>query len=140
MSRLSKNFIRFPHRCVIYSMSGETSFSDGERVVLWQGRCRKESNTSKRVFLRGSQRTTGQVIVSQYGLQLGAVVGGELPGDANAAYDGKEGQECGAVVAGIKPGMHVDVTDAQGELEHLLVSDAYCGNLGTTVYFENSDN
>jgi hypothetical protein len=140
MSKLSKKFVRFPHRCVIYSMTGETSFSDGEREVLWEGRCRKESNTSKRVFLRGSQRTTGQVIVSQFGLQLGALVGGDLMGDTDAAYDGGYGDECGAVVHGIRPGMQVDVTDAQGTLEHLIISDAYCGNLGTTVYFENSDN
>ncbi len=139
MGRLGQHFIRFPHRCEIYSMGEVTPFSDGEKVVHWRGRCRKEANTSKRVFKSGNT-TTGQVVVTQYGIQLGALVGGRLSGDADAAPDGRVGEECGAIVEGIKSGMMIDVIDRQGKVEKLLVADAYCGNLGTTVYFENPKN
>ena len=135
MGRLGKQFTRFPHRCVIYGMSDPTPFSDGERVVLWEGRCRKESNTSIRTF-KGSD----SVLKSDYRVQLGALVGGDLPGDADAAHDGKQGEECGAVVSGIKAGMYIDVTDRQGSFEGLTISDAYAGELGTSVYFDNPKN
>ena len=116
-------------------MGGASPFSDGEKSVLWEGRCRKESNTSIRTF-KGSD----SVIKSDYRVQLGALVGGELSGDADAAYDGKQGEECGAVVHGIKAGMFIDVTDAQGTFKGLTISDAYAGQLGTSVYCDNPKN
>lgn len=135
MGRLGKNFTRFPHRCVIYFVKDPTPFSEGGKVILWEGRCRKESNTSIRTF-KGSD----SVIKSDYRVQLGALVGGELPGDADAAYDGKQGEECGAVVEGIKAGMFIDVEDKQGLFEAMTISDAYAGELGTSVYFDNPKN
>ncbi len=135
MGRLGKNFTRFPHRCVIYTMSGETPFEDGTKVVLWEGRCRKESNTSIRTF-KGSD----YVLKSDYRVQLGALVGGELSGDASAAYDGRTGEECGAVVNGIVAGLLMDVEDRQGVFKGLMISDAYATDLGTTVYCDNPKN
>lgn len=135
MGRLGKGIIRFPHTCTIYSMSSPTAFSSGEKTVLWTGRCRKESNTSIRTF-KGSE----SVLKSDYRVQLGALVGGDLSGDASAAYDGKVGEECGAVVGGIVAGMFIDVTDAQGTFEGLTISDAYAGQLGTSVYCDNPKN
>ena len=135
MGRLGNGIIRFPHTCTIYTMSEASSFSEGEKVVLWSGRCRKESNTSIRTF-KGSE----SVLKSDYRVQLGALVGGSMEGDNDAAYDGKEGQECGAIVRGIVAGMLIDVTDAQGTFEGLTISDAYAGQLGTSVYCANPKN
>lgn len=134
MGRLAK-IKRFPHRCTIYTMGEVTPFSDGEKQVIWEGRCRKESNTSIRTF-----KGTDSVIKADYRVNLGALVGGNLSGDANAAYDGKTGQECGAVVSGIMAGMLIDVTDRQGTFEGLMISDAYAGELGTSVYCDNPKN
>lgn len=117
MGRLAKNFPRFPHHCVIYAVVGATPFSDGERNVLWEGACRKESNTSIRTF-----KGTDNVIKSDYRIQLG------------------ESSECdanGAVVEGIVAGMFIDVMDRQGTFEGLVISDAYAGNLGTTIYCDS---
>lgn len=135
MGRLGKNFIRFPHRCVIYSKGEVTPFGEGERDVLWEGRCRKESNTSVRTF-----KGADSVIKTDYRVQLGSLVGGSLAGDKNAAYDGRRGEECGAIVDGIKAGMFIDVEDRQGNFEGLTISDAYAGELGTTVYCDNPKN
>lgn len=135
MGRLGKNFVRFPHRCVIYTRSDVTPFSDGEKVVLWEGRCRKESNTSIRTF-----HGTESVIKADYRVQLGALVGGSLSGDSDYAPDGVDGAECGALVHGIKAGMFIDIDDKQGTFESLWISDAYAGNLGTSVYCDNPKN
>ena len=112
-----------------------TPFSEGERVTLWSGRCRQESNTNLRTFY-------GQdfVLKSDYRVQLGSIVGGDLPGDANPAPDGRYGEECGAIVVGIKSGMFIDVTDLNGDTTVLRISEAYVGNLGTTVYCDTSKN
>lgn len=116
-------------------MTGVSPFSDGLKQILWSGRCRKESNTSVRTF-----RGTDSVLRSDYRVNLGALVGGNLSGDSDAAYDGKPGEECGAVVEGIKAGMFIDIEDRQGLFEGLTISDAYAGELGTTVYCDNPKN
>ena len=131
MGRLAEKFQRFPHKCTIYSMSDPTPFSDGEKVILWEGACRKESNTSVRTF-----KGTDSVYKSDYRVQLGCKVG-----DAEAAPDiSKFSDEVGACVGGIMAGMFIDVEDKQGKFEGLTISDAYCGNLGTTVYCDNPKN
>lgn len=129
MGRLGQQFVRFPHRCTIYTFEGVTPFSDGEKTILWEGRCRKESNTSVRSFT-GSDA----VMKSDYRIQLGAIVGGELSGDKDASYDGRPGEECGAIVFCIKAGLLIDVVDKSGEVQGLSVTDVYEGNLGTSVY------
>lgn len=131
MGRLGNIFPRFPHHCKIYYISDPTPFKDGEKVVLWEGSCRKESNTSVRTF-----KGADSVLKSDYRIQLGCKVG-----DQEAAHD-KVGfsDEIGAIVEGIKAGMLVDVTDRQGEFIGLTISDAYAGNLGTTVYCDNPKN
>lgn len=135
MGRLGKGITRFPHTCVIYTMGEVTPFSDGEKQILWSGRCRKESNTSIRTF-----KGADSVYKSDYRVNLGALVGGELEGDADAAYDGKNGEEVGAIVRGIKAGMYIDVTDKQGTFVGLTISDSYAGELGTSVYCDNPKN
>lgn len=126
MGRLSKNFIRFPRRCRIFDAGAVTPFTDGEQETVWEGRCRVESNTSIRSFTKGEN-----VLMSDYRVQLGSVVGGSLPGDYDACYDGRHGEECGAVARGISSGMFVEVS---GESYTLSVTDVYVGQLGTTVY------
>ena len=135
MGRLGKNFRRFPHRCEIYYMDGVGSFSDGEKVTVWMGRCRKESNTSIRTF-KGSE----SVIKCDYRVQLGALVGGNCCGDKDAAPDGRYGEECGAIVEGIKAGMLIDIEDRQGNFTSLTISDAYAGELGTSLYCDDPKN
>lgn len=126
------------------------------KKVVWQGRCRKESNTSVRTFY-GSDH----VLKSDYRVQLGSLVGGKLPGDEDAAPDGRYGEECGAVTDVPKSGMFVDVyeRDLAGEWDKavangvpsashgssssdegiapsctLRLNDTYKGGLGTTLY------
>lgn len=131
MGRLGKNFPRFPHRCTIYSISESNPFGEGEKVVLWEGACRKESNSSIRTF-----RGTESVIKADYRVQLGCKVG-----DACAAPDTCGfSDEVGAIVSGIVAGMLIDVEDRQGTFESLTISDAYAGDLGTTVYCDHPKN
>jgi len=129
MSMATINNIRFPHRCTIYEISGVTPFSDGEKRVVWNGRCRKEIRS---FGVREDVPRTG------YRVQLGCLIGGDLSGDVDAAYVGNRGSEIGAKVPGIKPGMLIDVEDAQDTYTGYTIRDAICGRLGTSVYFEDS--
>lgn len=151
MGRLAANFPRFPHRCIIYKMKEPTGYETEEELkhlkeVVWTGRCRKESNTSIRTF-KGQEH----VLKGDYRVQLGALVGGSLPGDADAAPDGRDGEECGAVVCTVHSGMFIDVYDRDlvtafenaisDDTEDmpeasctLNLNDVYAGNLGTTLY------
>lgn len=101
---------RFPHRCVIYRMEGESSFSEGERVVLYEGVCRKYSNTVLRTF------KAENVVKTDYALSV--------PG----------------ILEGVKDGYLMDVTDRTGTFRGCMVADCYPGNLGTTVYFNLAKN
>ena len=83
---------------------------------------------------------TDYVLKSDYRVNLGSLVGGDLPGDADAAPDGRPGEECGAIVHGIKPGMFIDVTNQDGDTLVLRISDSYASNLGTSVYCDTSKN
>lgn len=131
MGRLGKIFPRFPHHCKIYTTSDSTPFQDGDEVVVWEGICRKESNTSVRTF-----KGADSVIKCDYRIQLGCKYD-----DPEASQDKPSfSDEVGAIVEGIKAGMLVDVTDKQGEFIGLTISDAYCGNLGTTIYCDNPKN
>ena len=135
MGRLGKNFIRFPHTCTIYYYEGYTGYETDEELeeakhVVWSGMCRKESNTSIRTF-KGAE----SVLKSDYRVQLGTTTSSRY-----AAPDGGMDGVCGAIVEGITAGMLIDVTDRQGTFEVLTISDAYCGNLGTTVYCDDPKN
>lgn len=102
---------RFPHTCKVYRVLDVDNFSDEENIlVLYEGVCRKNVNTSLRTF-----KTSG-VIKSDYSLSV--------PG----------------TIKGINAGDLVDVTDMQGISKGCLVSDCYAGNLGTTVYFNEAKN
>lgn len=114
-------FKRFPHTCTIYSLSEDDSFSDGERVIVWEGVCRKERNTSIRAFKQD------EVYKGDYRIQLGQI-------------DPDTGEEYGAIVEGIKSGMFVDCTDCQDTFVKMPISDAYVGNLGTSVYCDKAKN
>ena len=101
---------RHPHKCTVYRIIGEDSFSDGEKVILYEGICRKEGSTKLRTF------KTANVIKSDYLLSLPGIVEGILAGDL------------------------IDVTDRQGTFTQCMVTDSYAGNLGTTVYFNLAKN
>ena len=51
---------RFPHTCKIYRMTEPTPFSEGIEEVVYDGECRKYTNTSR----------FNEVIVSKYGLSI----------------------------------------------------------------------
>ena len=150
MGRLARNFPRFPHRCIIYTMQEPTGFESEQEIaalkkVVWKGRCRKESNTSIRTF-KGQE----YVVKGDYRVQLGALVGGSLPGDADAEPNGRSGEECGAIVCSVKAGMLIDVygrgyepgasSSSSSSSDEpvpdctLNLNDVYAGNLGTTLY------
>ena len=101
---------RFPHTCKVYRMEGETSFSDGSEVLLYQGECRKESSTSLRTF------KTDNVVKGDYALYVPGTVTGILAGDL------------------------IDVTDRNGTYKRCMVTECYAGNLGTTVFFNMAKN
>lgn len=101
---------RHPHKCRIYRKVGATNFSKGEEAILYEGVCRKEGSTNLRTF------KTNNVLKSDYLLSLPGTVEGILSGDL------------------------IDVTDRQGEFKGCMVTDAYAGNLGTTVYFNHPKN
>ena len=61
---------RHPHKCTVYRIIGEDSFSDGEKVILYEGICRKEGSTNLRTF------KTDNVIKSDYLLSLPGIVEG----------------------------------------------------------------
>ena len=91
-------------------MSEETSFSDGEKTVLYEGECRKESSGNLRTF------RTANVIKGDYAVYI--------PG----------------IIKGISSGYLIDVTDFGGTYEGCKITDADIGNLGTTVYFNRPMN
>lgn len=133
MGRLAEKFPRFPHTCVIYTMQEPTGFESEEEIaalkkVVWEGICRKESNTSIRTF-KGSEN----VIKGDYRVQLGEVAGGRTCNCCGNAVQGVSGKEQDAVVTGITSGMFVDVVDRSGSYT-LNINDVYAGNLGTTLY------
>lgn len=107
---MKPNNHQYPHTCTIYRMENETSFSDGEKALLYEGKCRKYSSTSLRTF------KTDNVLKGDYALSI--------PG----------------TIMGIKAGDMIDVTDTCGTFIGCMVADCYAGNLGTTVCFNLAKN
>lgn len=95
---------RHPHHCRIYRRIGETNFSKGKEVELYNGICRKEGSTNLRTF------KTNNVLKADYLVSI--------PG----------------TVEGIRSGDLIDITDRQGEIRGCMIVDSYAGNLGTNVY------
>lgn len=48
--------------CIIYRMVGETSFTDGEKVIVYDGVCDKQNNTSVRNFSKDNVSKADMVI------------------------------------------------------------------------------
>lgn len=57
---------RHPHTCVVFRMVGENEFSSGERLVLYEGPCRKYTSRSSRTGVTSAH--------SQYTLSIPAIV------------------------------------------------------------------
>lgn len=74
---MKPNNPRFPHKCTIYRMEGETSFSEGKRDILYEGECRKYGNTSLRTF------KTENVVKADYALSIPGVIEGIKTGYFN---------------------------------------------------------
>lgn len=101
---------RFPHTCTVYRIDGETSFEDGDKTILYEGKCAKYGNTGLRSF------KSNNVFKGDYAV--------DIPG----------------LIKGIRSGCIVDVTDYGGEYKSCIVTDAYASEMGTTVYFNIAKN
>ena len=101
---------RYPHTCVIYRIKGATQFSEGEKVSLYEGECRKESNTSIRNFY------SDNVPKTDYRVSMPRFVEGILPGDM------------------------IDVRDRVSLWTGILITDVNISNFGTEVFFNISKN
>lgn len=66
MDMTSINNPRFPHSGIVYRMVGEDSFTDGERLVLYEGKCRK--------YVTKGMRTGNSTTSSQYTLAIPGTV------------------------------------------------------------------
>ncbi len=101
---------RYPHTCTIYRITGATQFSEGEKVILYEGECRKESNTSIRNFY------SDNVPKTDYRVSIPGFVEGILPGDI------------------------IDVKDRVNLWIDILITDVNISNFGTEVFFNISKN
>lgn len=96
---------RYPHTCIIYRFEAATQFSEGEKVVLYEGECRKEGNTSIRNFY------SDNVPKSDYRVSIPGFQEGILPGDT------------------------IDVQDRVKMWANNLIADVHISNFGTEVFF-----
>lgn len=72
---------RFPHQCVIYRREGVTNFNpDGEKILLYEGVCRKSGSNNIRSFNTGTN-TTGKVDISDYRVSMPGIIKGIQKGD-----------------------------------------------------------
>lgn len=100
---------RYPHSCRVYRLTGVTPFSDGERTLLYEGKCRKYSG----------YRPTDPDGVSKelFALSLPMVYGN---GDGTCPKEGDV----------------VEITGRGGEWTGRVTS-VMAGNLGTTLHWED---
>ena len=95
----------FPHHCVIYRVEGETSFSDGKKGIVYEGKCLKYGNSSLRSF-----KSEG-VYKGDHGLDIPGLVDAAAGNLIDYEAFGRDHRE-GIMVTGVE----------------------HCG-WGTTVYF-----
>lgn len=93
---------RFPHTVRVYRVIGENEFTDGEELVLYEGRCRN--------YTTRSSRTSMQTITSQYTLSIPSLVMAKA-GD-RVAVDDYTGHYLGVITEATTNNIG-DVTDTE---------------------------
>lgn len=109
---------RFPHKCKIYRTEGETEFSAGTEITVYEGECRKYRN--------GQTRQTDEVMTGNYCLSI--------PGERTNADGVTE-----RIMVKALAGDTVEATDYSGTYRGYVV-DCRAGNLGNTVYWNDDKN
>lgn len=101
--------VRFPHYVRLYKVVEETSFSDGDEVVLYEGKCLVYGSDQMRTF------KSDNVIKSDKAIDIPQIVKGAGGG-----------------------GVMADIEDYNGSRKGMVVTSAYAGRYGkyegTTVY------
>ena len=107
--------VRFPHRIRLYRRDDETSFSDGEETLLYEGKCLIYGSSQMRTF-----KTDG-VIKCDYAADVPEIL-----------YGVGEG------------GVLADIEDFNGRKTGLQVTSCYAGwygkRKGSTIYLNISQN
>jgi hypothetical protein len=91
-------------------MEGETSFSDGDETVLYEGECMKYGSNSLRTF------KTDNVLKGDYAV--------DVPG----------------LILGVNRGNLIDFTDYSGTFTKNVISDPAPSEMGSTFYFNMASN
>lgn len=95
---------QYPHTCTIYRIEEASQFKEGKKVVLYDGLCRKEGNTSIRNFY------SDNVPKGDYRISIPGFQEGILPGD------------------------FIDVQDRVKMWPNNLITDVNISNFGTEVF------
>lgn len=127
---------RWPHICKLCRYEGVSAFSEGEEVILYEGKCRKYSNDSIRSFFTNT--SAGKILNADYATSVPINGEGYLINEdgSRALVNGKEVHYDFQLHAGEE----LSFVDRQQERKELYITDVYAGNLGMTIYFNYHKN
>lgn len=101
---MAVNNPKYPHTCKVYRIEGATQFKQGAEVLLYEGVCRKESNTSIRNFYKDN------VPKGDYRISIPGFVESICSGDM------------------------IDVTDRSRSYNAVLITECHVSNMGTELF------
>lgn len=104
----------FPHYCKLYQIVGEDEFTDGEEIVIYEGKCRDEGNAAMRTY------QTDGVMKSDHAVQVPDLIK-NVPNDC-----------------------FIDIKNDCVELKHLTMTNCqpfrYGKLVGTTIMYNEAKN